>query len=176
MAKFIELPYGEFNPETQRTERVSMLVNTERIISVKPFQQFMCLVTLAGGKQMSVYRKYDTLKAQITGRADLMECYPEEEVAAAFESGYDKCKKESASKGKDGLAPIVKAMTAFAREWFEHNPLSLGWQSKFRKEMQAYGKKLATDPTIASIQNAQEAAKGMSEIEGDDTAAEVDTY
>lgn len=133
MAKFIELPYGKYNPETQKNERTQMLVNTDRIISIAPFESFSCMVTLAGGKQMGVYRKYDTLRAQITNRTDLMETYPDEEVAAAFELGFKKATEEA--KKQVNMAALIKAFSSNAISWLETNPLASGWQSKFRKAM-----------------------------------------
>lgn len=133
MAKFIELPYGNYNKESQSFERTQMLVNLDRVIKIAPEGETACKVTLAGGNVALVYRRYDTLMAQIMNRYDLAQIYPEEEVAAAFNAGYEKAKAEinpSESKKKQ-----MKRFCQLAAEWFESNPLGIGWQGKFKKAM-----------------------------------------
>ena len=133
MAKFIELPFGTFNKDTQSFERSMMLVNLDRVISIAPEGEMVCRVVLSGGKQITVSRRYDTLSNQITTRDDLMRVYPDEEVTAAFRAGYNKAKLEinpAKSKKKQ-----VKQLCHIVAEWFEQNPLSTGWMAKFRGDL-----------------------------------------
>ena len=135
MAKFIELPFGNYNKDVQAFERTMMLVNLDRIIKITPRGETACTVTIAGGSQVLTFRRYDTLAAQITNRTDMTACYPDEEVAAAFAAGYEKAKLEmnpSESRKKQ-----IKRLSNVAAEWFEKNPLSLGWQSRFRRDVRA---------------------------------------
>jgi len=133
MAKFIELPYGEYNKETKAFERTQMLVNLDRIIKIVPEGDTACKVTVAGGSQVLTYRRYDTLSDQIQSRGDTMAVYPDEEVAAAFSAGYNKAKSEI--NPNESRQKQIKQLISSAIEWFEQNPLSNGWQSKFRKDM-----------------------------------------
>lgn len=132
-AKFIELPYGEYNNETKKTDRAAMLVNLDQVITIKQYGEFACTVFLKGGSKPVVYRRYDTLRAQITNRQDLMETYPDEEVSAAYESGYKKGRAETA-KNETRQAIIKEAIKA-ATMWFENNPMCNGWQGKFRRDL-----------------------------------------
>lgn len=135
MAKFIELPYGEYNNETKKTERTQKMVNLDRVLEVQPSGEFASMVTITGGKKIVVYRRYDTLRAQITGRQDLMESYPDEEVSAAFDSGYQKGRFEG--RRADDHAHLIKKVVKAAYLWFESNPMSNGWQGKFRRDLTA---------------------------------------
>ena len=133
MAKFIELPYGGYNQESQSFERKMMLVNMERIIKIAPDGETTCRVTLAGGNQVVVSRRYDTLSSQITHQDNLLQVYPDEEVAAAYDAGYEKAKKEL--KPNESKKKQIKQLCALAAEWFESNPVSAGWQSRFRRDI-----------------------------------------
>lgn len=135
MAKFIELPYGEYNQETKKTDRTMMLANLDQVVTIKQQGEFACSVKMKGGVSVTAYRRYDTLRAQITGRQDLMETYPDEEVSAAYEQGYEKGKKETAKN--ETRAQIIKATIKQAVMWFEANPMANGWQGKFRRDLTA---------------------------------------
>ena len=132
MAKFIEIPHGVGNPETGGTDRAVMLVNIEQIISIAPYGDYMTSVTLKGGRTFKAFRKYSTLCSMLTNKgADLFEVFPDEEITAAFASGYEKAKTEIAED-------ITKAKKDFidkAVEWLSENPLIDSWRSKFRKDM-----------------------------------------
>lgn len=133
MAKFIELPTFGPNKDTKENERQVQLVNMDRIICIQPYGPTVCRVTLAGGKVVSASRRYDTLSAQILGREDRAAVFPDEELAAAFEAGYEKAKAE--------INPDVtrkqqaREIGRYVCTWFEANPLMPGWQTKLRKDL-----------------------------------------
>ena len=135
MARFIELPYGEYNQETKKTERTTMMANLDQIITIKPQGEFACAVKMKGATSIVAYRRYDTLRAQVTNRQDLMETYPDEEVSAAYEQGYEKGKKEAMKCAT--RSQIIKATIKQAVMWFEENPMANGWQGKFRRDLTA---------------------------------------
>lgn len=133
MAKFIELPHGQVNPDTGENERVTSLVNIEQIIRIYPLKEFMCNVYVkATPKPLTVYRKYDTLRSQILGRSvDLDACFPDEEIAASYVAGYEKGLGESDQRIKDAK----EALIAKAVEWISSNALTDNWRSRFRNDM-----------------------------------------
>ena len=135
MAKFIEIPHGRHNPETNTTERTTTLVNIDCIIAIAPMEEseYMCKVTLKGaGKAICAYRRYDTLRSQLTNReADVFEVFPEEEITAAYRKGYLKGVEDSVGERKE----LLKEFVAKATEWLTENPLIDNWRSKFNKDM-----------------------------------------
>lgn len=135
MARFIEIPHGRHNPETNTTERTTTLVNMECIISVSPMEdnEYMTKVTLKGaGKTLGAYRKYDTLRTQLTNRdADVFEVFPEEEITAAYHNGYLKGLADSVGERQE----LQKEFIAKAIEWLSTNPLIDNWRSRFNKDM-----------------------------------------
>ena len=146
MAKFIALPYGEHNPETGKLERKYMLVNLDRVVTVKPNgnYQFSSVVVLSGGKNIQVYRRYETMCAQITGRTDLMESFDSEEISAAFEEGYAKAKAEfcktEARQAYDLKREVNQVRLKLVKEavkWISSNPLGSNWKSELDRALKA---------------------------------------
>lgn len=139
MAKFIALPFGKYNSTTNTTERDEMFVNLDRIQLIQKEQDYSCKVIFNNGKALQVYRLYDTLKAQIYGKELPVDVFPEEEVNAAFESGYYKGKMEN----NPGICTkeYAKSFTEHAVDWLSKNPLTDGWLARFSKEMKKF------DPT-----------------------------
>lgn len=132
MAQFIELPYGIYNSETKQNEKTSALVNVASIISIEPYGDYMCKVAIKGKQTIFAYRRYDSLKAQITNRsADLLEVFPGEEIAAAYKEGYDKGLANSGSL----RAEVVSEFVAHAVDWLSRNPLIDDWRKKFHNDM-----------------------------------------
>ena len=133
MARFIELPHGQINPDTGENERVTTLVNLEQIIRITPCKEFMCNVHIkAMPKPLTVYRRYDTLCDQILNRKlSLDSIIPDEEIAASYVEGYEKGVGEARQRVEDAR----EALIAKAVEWISVNALVDYWRSKFRQEM-----------------------------------------
>ena len=133
MARFIELPHGQINPDTGENERVTTLVNLEQIIRITPCKEFMCNVHIkAMPKPLTVYRRYDTLCDQILNRnLSLDSIIPDEEITASFVEGYEKGKLET----DIAVANATETLIAKAVEWISNNALVDNWRSKFRQEM-----------------------------------------
>ena len=133
MARFIELPYGQFNPDTGEHERMTILVNLEQVSTITPLKEFMCNVQIKGwSKPLTVYRRFDTLCNQILNKSIPLDAtFPDEAIAASFVEGYEKGKCE-----KDEVIENIKEeLIALAVEWISTNALVDNWRSKFRKEM-----------------------------------------
>ena len=133
MAKFIELPHGQINPDTGENERATSMVSIEQIIRIHPLKEFMCNVYIkATPKPLTVYRKYDTLRSQILGRSVELDAYfPDEEIAASYVEGYEKGLGESDQRIKDAQETLI----AKAVEWISSNALTNNWRSRFRNDM-----------------------------------------
>ena len=133
MARFIELPHGQVNPDTGENERVTSMVNMEQIIRIHPLKEFMCNIYIKSTpKPLTVYRKYDTLRAQLLGRSiELDACFPDEEIAASYIEGYEKGIGECEQRVKDAQETLI----AKAVEWISSNALTDNWRSRFRQEM-----------------------------------------
>lgn len=151
MAKFISIPIG-LTDNTNKTTRNYTLINLDAIIQVTPDpnSQFSSRVITKGGRVVQAYRRYDTLVQQITGRTDLMENYPDEEISAAYEAGFNKALAQN--KQSTARKQMVRQLTTLAAEWFEHNPLTDGWRGRFRKWI------------TAQMLEAEESAEGEQDI------------
>lgn len=146
-AKFIQLPIGGFDAKSKEFQRTPILVNLDRIIKIVPEGETACKVTLAGGNVLGVCRRYDTLSAQILNREDLAKDFPDEEIVAAFEAGYNKAKSELNTE--QYRAALVKSACKIAASWFDNHPLSVGWQSQFRRDL----KEMLNDEQMGTSEN-----------------------
>ena len=83
-------------------------------------------------KPLTVYRKYDTLRAQILNRSvDADAIFPDEEIAASYVEGYEK----GIAEGEQRIKDAQEALIAKAVEWMSSNALTDNWRSRFRNDM-----------------------------------------